>query len=690
MYSKQENGGYCLPCVMFSRNRSLRADPGVLVSSPLVNFKKALETLENHTGKLYHKEAVATMDTFLKVMRSQQEKISVQLNDAAKQLVATNRKKLQSIVETIILCGRQNIPLRGHRDSAVDLEGTTSEGKNHGNFWALLQFRISAGDTVLRNHLARAPQNATYTSPDIQNQVINILGDHVRDKILVKVRGAQCFTIIADEVTDSSNKEQLSIVLRYVDPDNYCIHEDFIAFLECDTGISGQALADKILDFLKCQRLDPAKLRGQAYDGAGNMSGKTNGTAARISSQFPLALYSHCASHCLNLAVVSSFEEVSVRNMMGVVNRVSLFFSAHPKRQPKLEEAIDATQPQSSVHKLKDLCRTRCIDALDRFKKLHSSIVACMESISSEGTRHWSRDSVTDASTLLLAISTTDFLSALVISSTSLQYLLGLTRSLQAEAMDIVQAVSEINIVITTLKNVRDNVDRHHKEWFAEVEKMCTSIGTTPSMPRLCGHQRHRHNVPATTPSEYFRRIITVPLLDHLLAELEKRFDRHQQTALQGLYLVPSLMINKEMEYVSSKVLELGALYAEDLPHLNSLKSEFHSWYIKWKEHEAEHGHSSVPTSLYHIFPHISLMYPNIKALLLVLCTLPVTSCTAERSFSALKQVKTSLRSTIRNERVSSLSLLHIHQDIDINIDEVIEEFARRHPRRMQLANILT
>ena len=83
-YSKQENSGFCLPCVIFSRNRTSRADPGVLVSSPLINFKKALETLEKHTGKVYHKEAVATMDNFLKVMTNQQEKISVKLSDTGK------------------------------------------------------------------------------------------------------------------------------------------------------------------------------------------------------------------------------------------------------------------------------------------------------------------------------------------------------------------------------------------------------------------------------------------------------------------------------------------------------------------------------------------------------------------------------------------------------------------------------
>ena len=98
-----------------------------------------------------------------------------------------------------------------------------------------------------------------------------------------------------------------------------------------------------------------------------------------------------------------------------------------------------------------------------------------MEKISSEGLREWSSDSVTDATTLLLAISTTVFISALVIITACLQLLLGLTHSLQAEVKDIVQAVSEINSVKATLQEVRKNVNEHHDKWFAKVEELCAN-----------------------------------------------------------------------------------------------------------------------------------------------------------------------------------------------------------------------
>ena len=68
--------------------------------------------------------------------------------------------------------------------------------------------------------------------------------------------------------------------------------------------------------------------------------------------------------------------------MIGVINRVSVFFSAHSIRQRKLEEATDQAQAGSAVKKLKDLCHTwwvKRIDAMDRFKKLHSSLVSCFE-----------------------------------------------------------------------------------------------------------------------------------------------------------------------------------------------------------------------------------------------------------------------------------------------------------------------
>ena len=460
--------------------------------------------------------------------------------------IAENRQKLGSIFKTIVFCGRQNIPMRGHRDSATDLERDIEDTHNHGNFLALLDFRVEAGDTVLGEHLSTADRNAIYTSGNTQNQIIDVLADQVRYKIVGKVKAAIWYTVISDEVTDVSNKEQLTVVLRYVDNDSLAIREDLVGFTECDTGITGRSLAGKVITTLESFNLDLQNLRGQAYDGAGNMAGKRNGLADVITEQYPQALYLHCASHCLNLAVVNSLQVASIKNMMGCLGRVYQFFEAHPKRQRAFEDAITRCKLTTKVHKLKDMCRTRWIqrlDAIDIFQSHHQAIVSCMERICSDGAKLWSADSLTDARGLQHAITTTDFLSSLVITNASLRYIEALTRSLQTEDKDLISAVREIEAVITTLQDVRDNINKYHAEWYLTVEKLCEDVGTVPSIPRLCNRQIHRSNTPATTPSEYYCRTITIPLVDHLLCELKTRFGQHQKTVLLGVALIPTVLL---------------------------------------------------------------------------------------------------------------------------------------------------
>ena len=498
VYSQQQNGGFCLPCVLFARNTlDARKGKGTFVDREFTNFKKAYDICNAHADCQYHQDAVVACDAFIDRMSGREESVVVQLSRGLREAIQKNREKLHSIVETIVLCGCQNIALRGHHDSSTDTEGIESGERNHGNFWALLNFRISAGDNVLRDHLRTAPRNATYTSPDIQNLIINILGDQIRDKILDKVRNSLSYTLIADEVTDCSNKEQLCIVLRYVELESNSIKEDLVTFLECDSGVTGAALADKMLSFV----------------------------------------------------------------------------SKHP------------THIQ--------LC----------IKTLHSSIVACFESISAEGASLWSPDSVTDASTLLLAITSTEFISALVITHECLQYLRGLTTSLQEEAKDIVQAVSEINTLMLSLKQVRERVNFYHDKWFGIILEMCMGVGTTPSVPRICGRQRHRASIPAASPSEYYRRTITIPILDHLLTELERRFSTLQKTALQGLYLVPSVLVTEDVEKVTTVVTKVGEQYTVDLPNASSLGSEVHNWHTKWINGGENNGKSSLPTTLSSTLP---------------------------------------------------------------------------------------
>ena len=68
VYSKSQNGGLCLCCVLFANSRS-KATAGVLVNASLIKFYKAKELLQKHSTEInFHKVAMADMHNFIAIM----------------------------------------------------------------------------------------------------------------------------------------------------------------------------------------------------------------------------------------------------------------------------------------------------------------------------------------------------------------------------------------------------------------------------------------------------------------------------------------------------------------------------------------------------------------------------------------------------------------------------------------------
>ena len=153
----------------------------------------------------------------------------------------------------MIFLGRQGLSFRGHRNDSPAVE--ESPCTNHGNFLALLQFRIQAGDHVLEEHLKTAAKNALYTSKTTQNELISIYGDLMRNEILRRIQEVCFFSVIADEVTDIANDEQLSISIRFLE--DTVPSERFLAFNQSLSGIRGENIADDILAKLAEWQLQP-------------------------------------------------------------------------------------------------------------------------------------------------------------------------------------------------------------------------------------------------------------------------------------------------------------------------------------------------------------------------------------------------------------------------------------------------
>lgn len=75
-------------------------------------------------------------------------------------------------------------------------------------------------------------------------------------------------------------------------------------------------------------------------------------------------------------------------------------------------------------------------------------------------------------------------------------------------------------------------------------------------------------------------------------------------------------------------------------------------------------------------------IFPHIHLILSIGCVLRITSCEAERSFSALQRTKTYLRSTMVEERLAGLALMNVHSYIEIDTDEFLEMFVEFYPRK--------
>ena len=150
----------------------------------------------------------------------------------------------------------------------------------------------------------------------------------------------------------------------------------------------------------------------------------------------------------------------------------------------------------------------------------------------------------------MLAISDFEFIISLVIAQKVLSYTEGITSSLQSKSIDIIAAYKHVNVITESLRDVRRNIEQYNKEWYTLAKELAQKVQVEPKIPRLCKRQLNRHNIPAESPEEYYRKNLSIPFVEHLLSELVTRFSLQQQKAINVLYLVPSnAIVQQESQF---------------------------------------------------------------------------------------------------------------------------------------------
>ena len=124
-------------------------------------------------------------------MKSSNSSVADMTGPARAQHVAKNVHFMKTIAKVILLCSQQEIGLRGHNESEDSL--------NRGNFLEILKL-VALHDNTVQDRLQQGPRNTMYTSPEIQNSLLHIMGDMVRKMICDGVQQAGFFTLMADKV----------------------------------------------------------------------------------------------------------------------------------------------------------------------------------------------------------------------------------------------------------------------------------------------------------------------------------------------------------------------------------------------------------------------------------------------------------------------------------------------------------
>ena len=138
-------------------------------------WKRLSDKANLHSSQSYHKISMAKIDEFLVRYKNASQSISAIVNTETQKVMSNNTKVIVSMLK-IILCGKQGVSLRGHRDDHIKCIDSKPEGVQHcnqGNFVELVHFRAKH-DQILA-HLAKSPHNARYTSKAIQNELIEVI-----------------------------------------------------------------------------------------------------------------------------------------------------------------------------------------------------------------------------------------------------------------------------------------------------------------------------------------------------------------------------------------------------------------------------------------------------------------------------------------------------------------------------------
>lgn len=323
-YSVTKDALFCFYCFLFSSPKGKQGGGDTFVESGFRNWERKCKLREHVGGQgSVHNEAYGMAQDFLKTSQHIETLVCRQSEKTRNEY----RLRLETMTKCVRFLLRQGLAFRGHDESETS--------NNRGNFLELLDYAADHNIDIKLN-LQTGPGNLKLTSSEIQKDLVSACAVETTKAILNDI-GDAFFAILVDEARDISIKEQMAIVLRYVDKHGF-VMERFLGVVHVDD-TSAISLKVSIEKLFSTHGLTFARLRGQGYDGASNMRGAFNGLKTLIMKENGSAFYVHCFAHQLQLALVAVVKKHDdIASLFSIISNIVNTVGASCKRRDSLRE----------------------------------------------------------------------------------------------------------------------------------------------------------------------------------------------------------------------------------------------------------------------------------------------------------------------------------------------------------------
>lgn len=323
-YSIKADACFCYPCRKFVNNL-IRDRDQAFTQAGFSNWKIALEKSRGFQAHEQSKCHIDSMKSWTEYQNrtNSGKTIAMQLSSDN---IARNRYYIKNIAETVVFLALNELGFRGDNENVDKVPEDHCNDNIGGLFLRLFEFAMKKDDK-LRQIAQTMPQNAKYTSPEIQNEVIDCLRDMVQQKIVEEFNSSDInmFCLKCDETRDSCNIENLSIVVRFVKSGKAIEHLLSMSRL---VAMDAESITSKILDELHHHNIDPLKILSQCFDGAAVMSGRFGGVQKVLQKRLQRDIpYIHCMNHQIHLVVIHCMQRVpKAKRFFALCEQLYVFF----------------------------------------------------------------------------------------------------------------------------------------------------------------------------------------------------------------------------------------------------------------------------------------------------------------------------------------------------------------------------